>query len=687
MAFSNIFCYLVFLATLKDVIPNTLLDPTLRFRQELDLFRRCSTHLMTTVIQSKNGGSQGSYNIEPIHIPLLRSTYQFRESRGIKTGVTCNKMEMQVVYNESSNFLAIPLSRLTCEVQIYLTPSTCRTMTVSPYETWTSLIPAKSDRGEHIYRSGRFFILASAFKSRHHIESLDKSIFFLVDTRCLACPMSWGGDIAKSMTKIYFHIEFSHEWNKYQVESTFIVFPKYSAGQLDIKYEFLTYSSHRFRKSNDIENFVPDLLSREWFLGCAACQYYQPGSRNPFANPMPLEYKLLQILSPNSTINIIRNGFPMNAGISYALTPRLETDARNNVPQTKNAPRLLEFKDNLHFVTCAVQEHGGTRLFIESSFDKKSWLAIFLSCVVSGLAMSFILRCRKDKFAKLNPLPTFLFAFEHLLDHHSRVINKCRFIGGAWMLAVIILVVGCGGCNFQGIVSPTRPLMFHDVRDLISNGIKIHRIDPLNVLMGGMWRESIDTIRRGLSSQAGMNGKKLRKIIAQCDRDAFIGKFEMVQRLKSKILEMNPRVKIVSLSRPLGTLSEPWIVYNIPWSRNKFVNKVHSLIHSGLLTFFTSRKAKENNRGLGQKTGIVKALTMAVILFLIYACGVLFGVAGFLFVVEVRKEIWRESKWFCRTFLKFLKRLSRDCCGRMRGQSSNDGGTTSNYVCVRTRNE
>ncbi|CAL8146709.1 unnamed protein product [Orchesella dallaii] len=677
MALRNIFCYLVFLATLQDVIPNTLLGPTLRFRQELDIFRRCSTHLMTTEIQNKNGESQGSYNIEPIHIPLLRSTYQFRESRGIKTGVTCNNMEMQVVSNESSDFLSIAHSRLTCEVQIYLTPSTCRTWTVSPYETWTSLIPGESSSymySNHIYRAGRFFILASTFKSRHHLESLDQSIFFLVDTMCLACPMSWGGDIAKSMTKIYFHIEFSHEWNEYQVETTFIVFPKYSEGRREIKYELLAYSSRQFIKSNDIENLVPDSLSSKWFLVCPKCQYYHPGIRNPFSNPMPLGYKLLQIMSPNSTINIIRYGFPVNSEISYVLTPRLETDARHNIRQ------LLELKDNLHFITCAAPEPEGSRIFIESSFDKKSWLAIFLSCVVSGLAMIFILRCRKDKFAKLNPLPTFLFAFELLLDHHSRVINKCRFIGGAWMFAVIILVGGCGGCNFQGIVLPSMPLMFHDMRDLISNGIQIHIINPLHMLLNSMWHESIDMIREGLTSEEGIH-KNLRKIMAECDRDAFVGKFETVQ-LVSKILEINPRVKTILLSRPLGTLSEPWIFYNIPWSRNTFVNKVHSLIHSGLLKFLISRKTQDNSGGFEQKSGFIKALTMAdddggSIWLLIYACGVLLGVSGLLFVVEDRKQIWREIKWFCTTFLKFLKRLRRDCCGRVRDPTRNDCNTTS----------
>ncbi|CAL8146703.1 unnamed protein product [Orchesella dallaii] len=684
MAFSNIFCYLVFLATLQDVIPHTLLDPTLRFRQELDIFRSCSTHLMTTEIQNKNGESQGSYNIEPIHIPLLRSTYQFRESRGTKTGVTCNNMEMQVVNNESSDFLSIPFSRLTCEVQIYLTPSTCRTLTVSPYETWSSLIPAETYRGEHIYRAGRFFILASTFKSTHHLQSLDKGIFFLVDTMCLACPMSWGGDIAKSMTKIYFQIEFSHEWNEYQVETTFIVFPIYSEGRREIKYELLAYSSRRFIKSNEIENLVPDSLSSKWFLVCPTCQYYRPGIRNSFANQMPLEYKLLKILSPNSTINIIRYRFRVNSGISSVLTPRLETHVRHNIRQ------LLELKDDLHFVTCAAPAPEGSRIFIESSFDKKSWLAIFLSCVVSGLAMLFILRCRKDKFAKVNPLPTFLFAFELLLDHHSRVINKCRFIGGAWMLAVIILVGGCGGCNFQGIVSPSMPLSFRDMRDLISNGIKMHILNPLHILLNGMWHESIDMIREGLSNEEGID-KNLGEIMAQCDRDAFIGNFETVKHV-SKIMEMNPHVKLVLLSRPLGTVSEPWIFYNIPWSRNTFVNKVHSLIHSGLLTFFISREAQDDGDGGEQKSGFIKALTMANdngggIWLLIYACGVLLGVSGFLFVVEVRKQIWRESKWFCRTFLKFLKRLRRDCCGRMSDLSRNDVSTTTNYVCVRSRDE
>ncbi|CAL8146700.1 unnamed protein product [Orchesella dallaii] len=685
MAFSNGFCYLVFLATLQDVIANTLLDPTLQFRQELDIFRRCSTHLMTTEIQNKNGGSQGSYNIEPLDIPLLRSRYQFRESKDTKTGVTCNKMEMQVVHNGSSDFLSIPLSRLTCEAQIYLTPSTCHTWTVSPYETWNSLIPAKSyNMGEPIYREGRFFILVSTFKSRHYLESLDKSIFFLVDTTCLACSMY--GDVVQSMTKIYFHIEFSHEQNEYWVESTFIVFPKYSIGLLQIKYEFLAYSSHRFSKANEIENMVPDSLSSKWFLDCPTCQHYQRGIRNPFSNRMPLGYKLLQIISPNSSIIMIDYDFSINSKISYVLTPRLATYAGKNILQ------LLEYKDNLYFVTCAVQDSTeGSRILIASSFDKKTWLAIFLSCVASGLAMLYILRYRKDKFAKLNPLPTFLFAFDTLLYHNSRVIDKCRFIGGAWMLAVVVLVVGCAACNFQGKVSPTTDLKFHDVGDLVSNGIQIHILNPLRMLLDGMWYESIDMIERGLSNQESMNKNDLRKVMAQCDRDAFIGKSETVQRV-SKTLEMNPRVKIVSLSRPLGTLSEPWIFYNIPWSRNTFVNRVHSLIHSGLLTFFISRKAEDDSGGLGQKSGFNKALTMADddeggIWVLIYACGVLLGVSGFVFGIEVRKQIWIESKWFCRTFLKFLKRLKRDCFGRMTDPSSNDGNTTSHYISVRPRNE
>ncbi|CAL8146697.1 unnamed protein product [Orchesella dallaii] len=672
---------------------------------ELGIFCNCSLHIVTAAVPTKNPGEHAQYYLDSLSFPVVLSTFYYepvlyerdmetknedvsRNEQQQPNGILCNGHTTQLKTNQTLPVLIAPQPKINCEVLVYLTPPTCKTwITNSKRTRWHSFMPRlnlKSYPGfqynaEEIYRTGRFFILVSHMQ-KSLIKSINSSIFHVVDTNCDVCspePLySFTTSLVLFKTKLFFEIKPLPEKNKYHIDFTYIVSRpnEYFQGE----YQMAQYISQKFNNPTEIEKIESFPKSSSWKLVCPDCRPIRPKDghivslKDKKLEKHPIESVLLQILSPNSTIKHSSSSLDFFLTDETTLQFPLATLIIEAV-DTDMIKQVIEFQQSYYFVTCASpgENHMMRMILLVSAFDGKTWLCMGISCVGSGFALLLIMKQREEKFTKLNPVATFLFAFDLLLDHHSRLLNKCRFIGGTWLLVVIVLIAGYEGLTTGILTKPNEPEKFTSINQLILRGINIHIRSQyvwrgLNRWSNGMIKESIVMPRNQTEVVAMMQPQYLLNTLGHCEKDVFIGDYESALEL---YLHLKPRrcsspIKFRHLTlsqRRFSPLPQVWLFYNVPWSADVYSKRMHSLMQSGMVELWTEWRTRvrtwalTRHATLEQKQGAVVVLSMegnVVVVFYLYV--ILIGISIMWGVVETRAKAWNDIIGGINWFWKFI---------------------------------
>ncbi|CAL8146838.1 unnamed protein product [Orchesella dallaii] len=626
-------------------------ENALSLSKELAIFEHCSVDLVNTAIFGKS-----PYNVEPLSIPLVRSIYYYKKERNRRArGVKCNNVIYSLAPDQGFNFTRRSLPpRFTCQVEIYITPPSCSNLLIKPTVYWNQVVPKShfdfvnenlGSYSHEINRLGRFFILVSNTLTSMALNS----IFYVVDMKYET--YSEAGNLflipkpkpqVQFKTKLYFKIRRSFYNGGQEIESTFLV-SRPGNPSSPSRYECLFQRYSPFFIANPtmlafMEQF-PDYS--EWKLLCYTC--YQNGDSSiplgkseipgdlrgwTYKSKFPVEAALLQmIISPNSTIRIGRSfvEFLPQPGVEFP-SPQLIISGGTETQQQ------MSFKQGYHFVTCSRPRHSkftsiASIVFLIQAFDGRSWFCILISCVGSGIAMLLILRHKKDKFALLNPTAVLVFAFTLLLDHHSGVLNKSKFIGGTWLFMVIILVCCYEGNTVQQIIAPPYIKQTTSFEQTFYNHFSIysHNVDTLNEspdalnsilknniididkeagsfyrsnfeeyfvgvrapynLLYGFKQMIYETIMRPRNFEEAMamhHSGYFVNILERCDNDAYIGDFDSAVNMYLELKRRLQGYQAIVFSTSLQEVSKSWLFYNIPWPVNKYEGKVRFFSQSGV---------------------------------------------------------------------------------------------------------
>ncbi|CAL8146712.1 unnamed protein product [Orchesella dallaii] len=674
---------------------------TLNLNKELLIFEECSIHLVVTEIHDKKISSNDEIQIEPIPIPIVRSTYIYKHTQGGKSGIQCGrKKNLFLAPNQGFKFPASPPPNILCDVQIYVVPFECKSWNIEPGGRWDILVPRshvdfhidsalKNQAGE-FFRVGRYFILVSGSTSPSKTKSMINNIFFLVDTECETCPEPfWYTPKVHFMTKLYFEAKCSRSCC--EIVSTSIA--SHPIQRSTGRYSLQQYFSKVYRYPQEIENFEQYPKSNSWEVDCLKCaQYLQIASSMPKidGNQMPLrEWKewipveiiLLQILSPNSTIIDPMEIEPYL--YVNPLSPRLPHPMLfTGHGEGGIKKQVMELNQDYHFVTCAGREQNKilSIIFLISAFDLPIWFFILISCITSGIALLLILKHRRDKHAELNPVATFLFAFDLLLDHHNRVMTKCRPICGTWLLVVIVLICGYEGLTTRTLTMPKPLKTWTFIEEIVNKGFKLYsqyeyveKYSPVieNAVDNRLFLMINKTLVRAKNNLEAMKMEKLAyffNIIGKCDEVAFLGELQSALETH-KELEMKTKTVVkhqqrLILSKPFARVSKPWFFYNIPWPVDVYSKRIHTLIHSGiadLWNLWKIRVLKWRFRNDRMSKVNVKVLTLQdsiAVVFCLY--GIMLGISGVGFIIEMRSMLWAQIIWVTFTLKIFVKRLRKE---------------------------
>ncbi|CAL8146910.1 unnamed protein product [Orchesella dallaii] len=675
--------------------------PTLELDWELRIFHKCSVHLVNTAIYKES-----IYNVAEVSFPLFRSTHYYIRQENedfYSAALQCNRGQYKPLPNQTSpSQIYHPPPRLTCQVQVFIFPPSCSNWYIEPTTPWSDVVPKSyfdlyndrfSNETNEISRIERFFVLVSEPQPL----KLLNSIFYAVDVD-LKSEYEMPLPQIQFKTKIHFEIEpvSGRDRDTYQIRSRYMVSrPNHIERYQCILHE---YSADLIRSLGDLEKLEQFQKLSQWDLDCLDCEEY--------AGKKSIEFTIFKILAPNSTIikDPISNPFSL-----------FEPQFPNPILIIKEASQkqqLLKFQQGYHFVTCAQPYVDKTWKFIIllQAFDHATWFIILISCIVSGIVVLLILRYKKDKYALLNPTATITFAFNLLLDHHSLVMNKCKWIGGPWLLIVIVLIGGYEGLTIGRITSPDPLRKFDDFQQLVQKRFKIYsqNMFPFSVVQkmpsflrnyffkilaesgpNECYVSSFDTYFKqnsisrnpslieqidklivrpeGLGEAIKMGRQYyLVYLLKQCQNTALIGDFasvsDMYLALKEKLMYSDAKIGL-SFSNSFETVSKSWLFYYVPWSVNTYIRKVNSLAQSGLADLCVNLKREKSARQIRftELDGVKPLARNGKILIVFYLHGILVLITLVCFLVEIRKKVWAEGKWVCRTFAKFLKRLRREC--------------------------
>ncbi|CAL8146844.1 unnamed protein product [Orchesella dallaii] len=675
MTTETIFQFLVLLASIPGFQFQQLQsENALSLSKELLMFEHCSVHLVNTAIFGK-----GPYDVEPLSIPLVRSTYSYKKRNRWATGVECNDVIYSLAPGQGFNFIPTSLPpRLTCQVEVYITPPSCSSFFIDSAVSWNEVVPeshfdiVNENLGSYIHeinRLGRFFILVSKALTSVALNS----IFYVVDMKY--GTYSEGGNLFSQVqfqTKLYFKIHRSFYGGGQEIESTFLV-SRPGNPLSPSRYECLLQRySPVFVANHTMLAFMqqfPDYS--EWKLLCYTC--YQNGDSSipvgrseipsnlrgwTFNSKFPLEAALLQmIISPNSTIRIGTgfDEFLHQPGVEFP-SPQLVISGRAETQQQ------MSFKQGYHFVTCSPARHSKftsvtSIIFLVQAFDDRSWFCIIISCVGSGIAMLLILRHKKDKFALLNPTVILVFAFNVLLGHNSVVLNKSKFIGGTWLFMVIILVTSYKGKTVGQEIAPPYIQKTTSSKQIIYNGFNMysHNVATLNesphVLnlivennvvkdAGSFYRSNFEeyfvrgsyfrmdyfkqmiyeTMMRPQNFGEAMamhHSEYFVNILERCGNDAYMGDFDSAVNMYLELKSKVPSNQAIVFSTSLEEVSKSWLFYNIPWPVNKYDGKVRFFSQSGVADLWVNwnlRRFSSETAGNHREIGLPTGVTMSVVL-------------------------------------------------------------------------
>ncbi|CAL8146895.1 unnamed protein product [Orchesella dallaii] len=510
----------------------------------------------------------------------------------------------------------------------------------------------------------RFFILVSEPQPL----TLLNSIFYAVDVDLKSRYKKPLPQI-QFKTKLYFEIKpvSRRDRDTYQIRSTYMVSrPNHIKRYQCILHE---YSANLLSSLGDLEKLEQFPKLSQWQLKCLDCEGY--------AGKKSVDLTVFKILAPNSTI--VRN-------------PTSKPQFPNPILIIKEASQkqqLLKFQQGYHFVTCAQPYVDKTWKFIIllQAFDHATWFFILISCIGSGIVVLLILRYKKDKYALLNPTATITFAFNLLLDHHSLVMNKCKWIGGPWLLIVIVLIGGYEGLTIGRITSPDPLRKFDNFQQLVQKRFRIYsqNMFPFSVVQkmpsfmrneffknlaesgpNEYYRSSFDTYFKqnsislnnylieqidklivrpeGLGEAINMGRQYyLVYLLQQCQNTAVIGDFDSVSdmylALKKRLIYSDTKIGL-SFSRSFETVSKSWLFYYVPWSVNTYIRKVNSLAQSGLADLWVNLKREKSDRQIRstELAGVKPLARNGKILIVFYLHGILVLIALVSFLVEIRKK-------------------------------------------------
>ncbi|CAL8146841.1 unnamed protein product [Orchesella dallaii] len=754
MTTETIFQFLILLASIPGLQFQQLQsENAISLSKDLLMFEHCSVHLVNTAIFGKS-----PYNVEPLSIPLVRSTYYYKKSNHWATGVECNDEIYSLAPDQGFNFTPTSLPpRLTCQVEIYITPPSCSRFSIDSAVSWNEVVPeshfdfVNENLGSfslEINRLGRFFILVSKALTSMALNS----IFYVIDMKYgtySEARITPGNAFlipkpkpqVQFKTKLYFKIRRSFYNDGQEIESTFLV-SRPGKPSSPSRYECLLRRYSPLFVANPtmlafMEQF-PDYS--EWKLLCYTC--YQNGDSSiplgrsaipgdlrgwTYKSKFPVEAALLQmIILPNSTIRI-GTGFD-----EFLSQPRVVFPSPQLVISGgTETQQQMSFKQGYHFVTCSPHRHSmftsvTSIIFLVQAFDGRSWFCILISCVGSGIAMLLILRHKKDKFALLNPTAVLVFAFNLLLDHHSGVLNKSKFIGGTWLFMVIILVCCYEGKTVQQIIAPPYIKPTTSFGQIFYNHFNIysHNVDTLNesphalnsILKnniididkeaGSLYRSNFEeyfvrgqdfhsygfkqriyeTIMRPRNFEEAIamhHSGYFVNILERCDNDAYIGDFDSAVNMYLELKRRLHGYQAIVFSTSFQEVSKSWLFYNIPLPVNKYEGKVRFFSQSGVADLWVNWNRKRffsemaRNRRENELPAVVTMGGKILIIFCLY--GILLLISILCYIVEIRRQIWGEIKWICRTFWGFGKRLRRECsiCKRKKNSANSSENETS----------
>ncbi|CAL8087557.1 unnamed protein product [Orchesella dallaii] len=693
-----------------------------------------------------------NYETTPRHIS------ETKYGRGLGY-LACNNEPVELKPNQEYKFIASPPSKQFCFVQFYFNPKSCRTWSHRVLNAYlldyhfsfllpkTFLIPAipyfsnqnptgRDNINMRVFKSGVYFCHVDlAMPLTISGQSITFSIPFLIDMIWSSGPSMFKISFSVLPTKIGIHLGYSKKLAffkaKYISLSTCLnynrIYNRMLNNCLAKKHGYATTS---ICIHNQLINYVGGPPSVIYMAsGITSKEQFQVAylrSCNEVAiviedgnffglpiRPYLLDFRgkiadirqpLLTALCGNCTLLGEIQESELNLGV-FNIFP---TFGARKSELIQSELYFASTGNLMQFVTCFPTEKPGWLSLIGfiHPFDLNTWLMILVTAVLSG---TILVNGSKERVEWFD----FVFVYHILLAQGTHVTNNVKWIGGAWLLAGIVLTFFYQGENINRLTAPLPSEKMSNFADLLSANFTIYT--PLRGATG--LQESIKGLRNWnverhlypnfsgkflfgdlyinketsrTRAEAIREMKAMLKSpstfseliemlkpnynpdkISKCGRDAYVDISTNVEKMKSELAMRGVERKILSWSKvAYGEVYDYWSFELIPFTAEWFLGRARGLFQSGIVrvwhewerrvvlwkeTLLEARGPKEIPYGLSLDGNIAVVFLLHFILLCIPF--IVFIVEARVYVKELAKLLWCLISSIIIYFDRFLRRI------------------------------
>ncbi|CAL8130797.1 unnamed protein product [Orchesella dallaii] len=504
------FYWLLALIVLSSALVRTLTidDSTIDLSKELKVFENCTLNVVLNHVKSVSSSNQ-SFNLKPLDTPLilLNLLYKLRRKGDDPPYVSmqCGKHCVDLIDQVGYMFIAPPPPKQTCIALVYINPKPCNTWTHNVKTTRfdvtkllsknflnpiTSYISRARKVDLRLLKSGMYFVHIEKMRSvgEHHKRNYFDSIAYLMDMlwadgfvifsrrQGILTKISIGihySRLSKAFIPIYTALRVMIDFKQYytQIEQDCPKENPYLRTRCMIKRRkwlddesLMTFSISDINIPTDFEKLYMKKTTSITFLIAENAPLNLPNPAylldlNEQAND--IRQVFVQTLFPNSTILASQD-------ISYVMSEAYPIFAFHASEYMLSEASFTTKSDFMHFVTCYPTKQPGwlSLLGYISAYDAVTWLILVGLAFLSGLFL-------KREAKALDWMHCF-FVFNVLLGQGTAAVKRFKSIGGAWVLAGVVLTFYYQGDNINKLTAPLQPKKLSVFDDLLRSNFTLY---------------------------------------------------------------------------------------------------------------------------------------------------------------------------------------------------------------------